>query len=295
MKIVPYIKKKKKDVVDLCLRNFNNKPLKSASEWDQIIESITEYQWKNAININEFPYRSGMVLLSEDKTIVGYMGLIHSKQVLDTHCYTVVCATTLVIDKKYSFYMLQMILKMHELADIVLDLSPIKPLRAVLKDRLNYSSIEDQYYSFYPLPSLIKSETQLSMIKNPDEVDNNEVKNMFADHVKYGVKCLCVERGSNKHYIIFKDSIVKKRIFNIKISHILFTSNIDLIRENIKAISWFLFTKNRSLLISEKRFIGDLPDKRYVVKHPAECLAFSKETIPKTISLLYTEKPMILL
>lgn len=284
----------KKDVIDLCLRNFNNKPLKTASEWDQIIETITEYQWINEINADEYPYRSGMVLLSEDETIVGYMGLIYSKQIFEKHCYTVVCATTLVIDKMYSFYMLQMILKMHELADIVLDLSPIKPLRAVLKDRLNYTSIEDQYYSFYPLPSFIKKGTHLYMIKNPDELDNNEVKNMFADHVKYGAKCLCVERGNNKQYIIFKDSVVKKTIFKFKLSHILFTSSSDLIRENIKAISWFLFTKNRSLMISDKRFIGDLPDKRYIVKHPAECLAYSKGTTPKTISLLYTEKPMIL-
>lgn len=295
IKIVPYQATMKNDVVDLCLRNFNNVPLKTASEWNHIIETVTGYQWINEIKSDEYPYRSGMVLLSENDAVVGYMGLIHSKQVFQKRCYTIVCATTLVIDKQYSFYMLQMILKMHELADIVLDLSPIKPLRELLKDRLNYTSIEDQYYSFYPIPSFAKKGTHLRIIDTPDEIDDYAVKNMFSDHVKYGVKCLCVERENNRQYIILKDSIVKKGIFKFKISNVLFNSNPQLVCENIKAISWFLFMNNRSFLISDKRFIGELPDKHYIVKHSAECLAYSKELLPETISLLYTEKPMILL
>lgn len=293
MDIVAYKDIFKDGIIDCLKRNYDNMKDLDNSTIASWAEPMFSYDWQNHISEEEFPYKYGMVFLDNDK-VVGYLGMIYSKQIQNGTKYSYLSPTTWAVDDKYRIQIVKAIGIMNKTADVIGDFSPRQSVEETLVKLFKYKYIDEKQYAFCPVPCLNTNKISIIDINDSSLIKDEDIKLKYIDHSKYNVKCICIQEKDNRSYIFYKVSKQKISFLNTSWIDILSVSNKELFTRNIKYINFKLQRKEKAFLKADSRFfITDL------FKHPAyfnfvvKRISYSNIDTNIDIDMLYSEIPML--
>lgn len=286
------------DVVKCLKRNYDWMHNMSDSDVADWMTPIISYKWSHEFDIEQYPYKYGMVLINDNNDVVGYMGLIYSKQILDGKERIVVNPTTWAIDEEYRFELFKCINIMNETADIVVDYTARKSMNEVFTKLFKYKCIDSLGCFFLPLPYFGKRTVKVNKIKNSSQIFSDYIKKIFEYHKDYNVFCAEVELNDRKEYIIYKKhkrATVIKKILPLDGIYVLFVSDNTFIGKYAKEIIWKLQATERAVLITDSRFfIINVEQWKRIKTFPINRLALGTDSLKELPSLAFSEFAILL-
>jgi len=292
--LVPYENRFHEGVLQ-CIRGFE--PLKeiSQNELEEWFAPLITYSWKDDINITDFPYKYGLVVLDNEEKVVGYCGLIYSYITCNNKRLSCVNATTWIIEPKYGVYMLEAMRIMVESADIVTNFTPIAKVQAISKKMFGFNMIEDKAYKL--IPQKPEGEWEENSIRtrylNHENCDSEVVKKYLIDHEKYGCKCIEFSSADDKdkcQILFYRTKSQNGKAW----LHILECTNPTFWGDNMQFIAWKMFELEGLPILSDARFITPYFSFKGIIEIvPRSRMLLNKSEIDIPINLLYSE--MILL
>lgn len=209
VEILPYSDAHKKGVVECLQRNYEwmgQRTVESIMEW---LSPVTDYEWsEDAPSLHdENPYRKGAVLVADDDTVVGYLGLITSKRSSDNGKAVVYGQpTTWAIDEEYRFYLLKAMKLLISSADVVYDFTARKSIEDTFKRIFKFDVSDNNSYLLYPIPCA-GDNVAIKWFSCVDEIEEEELKKIYVDHSNfYGIRLLVYKdvKSGEKGYLFYK-------------------------------------------------------------------------------------------
>lgn len=298
MQVVGYSDAYKSGVLACLKRNYKWMGEKSDDELYQWLAPIVSYVWESDFPIDQYPYKFGMVLLGENNTVVGYLGLIYSKQEIDGCLKTVVNPTTWAIDEAYRSETFRCIYSVQQTADIMVDFTARQSLLEIFTKMFHFITIDTQGCFFLPKPVLGKRHIKLKRISRAEQIENETIKTIYRHHFKYNVKCFMVSDGVRNEYIFYKIHkrvTVLKGFVPLKGIYVLYTSDSVFFGEHAKEIIWKMQKKEKAALKTDSRFFNiDTGNEPNVRTFSINRLVFGAQALTEQPSLLYSELAILL-
>ena len=244
-------------VVSCLKRNFswmNDYTDTAIIEW---LDPIINYNWFSGHNPNPgIPYSKGMVLLDKVNNVVGFNGLILSKQIINEKEYICGNMSTTAIDPKYRIQVYSMFAEVHKVCDLVSSYTPIEVNQKIEKDLHHYKSIEKFGYKFLPIPVIRNGKIKIVFIKDSNEIGQKDLQQIYEDHKTYDVRCVCINSGEEVCYLFYRVMTMKFGFIKYRNTRVLYSSNPTLCGRYAKDIVWAIEKKERASLESDSRFFG---------------------------------------
>lgn len=247
-----------KEGVLACLkRNYGWMRAKSDKELLHWLQPIISYSWAEDFANEDCPYKYGMVLINDD-TVVGYLGLIYSRQFIDDTWKTVVNPTTWAIDKEYRSETFKCIYMVQQTADIVIDYTARQSLVEIFTKMFNYKNI-DKFGCFF-LPKLFyfgKRHIKIKKLISSIQIENEHIKKIYDDHIAYNIKCMEVSDGNQKEYVFYKiheKATVLKKLVPLDGIYVLYTSDSSFFGKYAKEIIYKMQKIEHAALKTDSRF-----------------------------------------
>lgn len=298
MKIVGYRDEYRSGIVDCLKRNYQSMSGKSNDELSTWIDPIVNYQWAHKFPIELYPYKFGMVLLNDQDSVVGYLGLIYSKQLINNEYKTVVNPTTWAIDSEYRAETFKCIYNVQQTADIVLDYTARKSLVEIFTKMFGFKNIDETGCFFLPKPCFKNSGIKVKRLHSGDQIDNEYIREVFDDHKPYGIRCFEVSRRNKKEYLfykIIKRATVLKGVLPLSGINVLYTSDNTFFGEYAKEIIWKMQRIERAALKTDSRYFNiDVGRWNKVRTYPINRLVSGVDNSADSIGAVYTELSILL-
>lgn len=297
MNLVGYSDKYKNEVFECLKRNFKSMCNMTYLELNDWINPLLSYTWANEFSIDKYPFKYGVVLINNEK-VVGYLGLIYSRQYICGKWKTVVNFTTWAIDKPYRIELVHCISEIQNTADVLLDFTPRKSIVNVLTQMFSYKYIDSKGYLFLP-KLVLHNELKIKKIKKSREIKNENVKKIYEDHIKYGLFCSEVTtKNKRSEYIIYKmkkKELILKGLVPLNSINVLYTSDNIFFGRYYKEIISKLQYIERAALKTDSRFfsIDENMTKKFRV-YNINRLAYGIDKINVPLSSLYTELSILI-
>lgn len=244
-------------VISCLKRNFpwmNGYTDKAITEW---LDPIVNYNWGSGHNpIPKIPYSRGMVLFDKENNIVGFNGLIISKQVINEKEYICGNLSTTAIDPKYRIQVYSMFSLAHKGCDLISSYTPIDISQKMEKNLYNYKDIDEFGYKFLPIPVIRNREVKINFINNSVEIEGRDLQEVYKDHKKYNVRCVRIATDEETCYLFYRVMTMKYGFIKYRNVRVLYSSNSALCRRYTKDIVWAIEKKERASLESDSRFLG---------------------------------------
>ena len=298
MTIVGYDTKYKDGVLACLKRNYHWMKKKSDEELYQWLQPVLSYSWEKDFPINQFPYKFGMVLLNEIEEVVGYLGLIYSKQFLEGGCKTVVNPTTWAIDETYRSETFKCIYYVQQTADIVVDYTARQSLIEIFTKMFHYENIDQTGCFFLPKPFFGKRYLRSRKITDSNQICSECVKKIYMDHAIYNIRCVEFTCNTNKEYIFYKiekRATVLKKMIPLDAVYVLYTSNADFFCKYSKEIIWRMQRLEHAALKTDSRFFS-IKTNEYKKNRTFSIsrLVYGKCEHKEDIGSIYTELAILL-
>ena len=261
--------------------------------YDEVIAWLNtrvRYNWTNDVSITDFPFKYGVLIMDND-TVVGYLGLIYSYINSNELPKVYVNFRSWSIDKKYGFYLYPAMTQIIETADIIGEFTPSSTIREICVKMYHFKPLDSSILKFYPTPTKLKC-ISYQEIYNPDKITNPKTRNEYVDHLRYGIKCLEITFNDGMLYILFKRERARaKKILPAHLATILQLSNIDLFHKHYKESIWILQKSGNYFVNVEGRFLDDfiISNARNYRLYNNNKLAYFKSIPDNPLGLLYSE------
>lgn len=292
--IVPYTSQYKDGVLHCFQRNYEGMREKTLPELYQWAKPMFTYQWQNDIDINEYPYKYGVVLLDDDK-VVGYLGFIYAKRIVQNKELVYCSGTTWAIDEGYRIYLFKAIKRAIVNADIIFDFTAIAPVKETLTKVFKFQTIKSTTREFFPVPSF-SNRVYFQEIHKAEDIEDEIIRRMFSDHIAYPVKCIHITNRVKDCYLFYKrEDRVKTKYFGRQACVIvLYVSNRDFYSRYAHEIVWKLQRREKAHLRCESIFFDEkILHYSLYAKHNWTQLVLDKSGMNVPIDYLYSEIAML--
>lgn len=262
-------------------------------EW---AKPFLSYSWKHADLGENIPCMHGQVILNNDE-VVGYLGYIYSKKVINGKSLRYMTSTTWAIDEGYRIYLFKAFKLALRDADISADFTARKSVEEMLIKVFKFRYSNKTLCKFFPVPYIKKSSIILEKINCADEIADVIVRHEYEDHDKYNIKCVKINCRSDKKefYILYK--ITKretKNIIKLPWIEILKVSDISLFSEYTHEIIWKLQFTESALLQCDRSFFSEKQIIHPLYKNSKVKRLFLNKTMDEFIpDFLYSEVAML--
>ena len=298
MQIVGYSDHYKTGVLSCLKRNYQWMSEKSDAELYQWLKPILNYSWEEDFPISQFPYKFGMVLLDDENEVVGYLGLIYSKQFVDDSWKTVVNPTTWAIDEEYRSETFKCIYYVQQTADIVVDYTARQSLVEIFTKFFHYENIDQIGCFFLPRPYLEKHRIKVRRVTATEQICSEEIKKVFTDHRIYDIRCMEVIAQNTKHYVFYKiekRATVLKNLIPMDAIYVLYTDDPIFFGEYAKEIIWKMQAIEHAALKTDSRFFNIRPHEwKKLRTFPINRLVFGDCESKEKLGSIYTELAILL-
>lgn len=186
-----------------CLqRNYDWMSKADSVEVEHWMHPTISYQWRDDVLLARYPYKYGIVLLSDD-TVVGFFGCMYSRRYDDGEPYIYLTGTNWCIDEKYRMYLVPILKKMYATADVVGEFTPRKSVEEVLVNIFKFQYINREKLRFSPIPFLGHHELEFKEFSSEDFSDPI-LQGEFLDNMPYGVKCVEFRQEEEYGYVFYQ-------------------------------------------------------------------------------------------
>ena len=285
-------------VIDCLKRNYDWMSHKTTEFIGQWLNPIINYKWNNDFPVEKYPYKFGMVLINDDQKVVGFLGLIYSRQFIDGVQKVVVNPSTWAIDDDYRMEIFKCIGIIQQTADIVVDYSARQSLVEIFTKMFKYQNIDHLGCFLLPIPYLGRKCLRLMKIDKAEQIEREHIKKIFVDHCEYNVFCVEVSKQDKKEYIFYKiekKATVLKGVLPMDGIYVLFVSDTKFFTKYAKEIIWKLQRLEKAALKTDSRFFGINEDKRKGLRtYQINRLVYGAETLCEQPSSIYTELSILL-
>jgi hypothetical protein len=261
---------------------FQNSRL-SKEDWRQLFVD----HWQN--NKGNFGY-----LLEDDQGVVGFLGLILSRRIINGKEIKFCNITSWVVDEKFRSQSLSIFLPILKLKDYTLTIHTASKETYTVARKLGFQDLESHFRIILPLPSIA---TWMAFCKveidgeNFDKILTGEANQIYKDHLAFKCFHIHVRTPLGECYLlgarVYRKSIPFFQIYHISQSNIFakFAGRIAMViclRINIVAI------------ITDERFLRGntvMCSKAFSLPHPR---VYKSDLLEKhDIDLLYSELPVL--
>ncbi len=246
-------------VVSCVMRNFEEMRFFSKTEISRWMEPMFGYPWENRLP-EYVHYKHGIVMLSEDE-IVGYTGCFFSSREIGDRNYIVCKVTTTAIDERFRLCLFKMLEEIMRSADVVITYTPIDTLRKILEERYHFSYFDRENEKFYPVPCM-KRYLAFRFIMDANEIDDDSIRQVFQDHVAYGIKCMEAQKQGRSCFVFYrriwkKMHLIGRDRYLIPFVQVLEVTDRELFGENARAMIWTIQKREKAFLETDSRFLGN--------------------------------------
>lgn len=258
MKIEEYKDEYLLGVVGCLKRNFQWMGERSDEDIIKWMDPIINYKWGPDHDPGEKRYSRGVVLLDDNGNVVGFSGVVSSKQTIDGKECLYGNMTTTAVDQKYRFCMGAMFRffdKSYDY-DLLSGYTAREEVRDILTRFFQYETIDTLGYLFLPIPMIKNKNVKIRITDDSSEIMDTDLRAIYEDHEKYNVKCAVISADGKVCHLFYR--IVKKEKKGIKCrcTRVLYTSDPVLCGKYAKDIIWFLEKKERAIFDADSRFFG---------------------------------------
>lgn len=224
------------------------------SEW---LQPIINYNWDSSHNTDsKVDYSRGMVLLDKENNVVGFNGLIISKQVINGKEYRYGNLSTTAIDPKYRIQIYSIFNLAHKVCDMVSSYTPIEVNQKIEEGLFKYKSVDKTGYIFLPFPLIRSRKVKLRIITDSCEIDQKDLQAVYEDHKAYSVRCACISVDGTICYLFYRVMVMKSGNIKYRRVRILYSSDPTLCGKYAGDIIWFIEKREKALLETDSRFLG---------------------------------------
>ncbi len=244
-------------VIDLLKRNFPWMRTYSDATINKWLNPIINYRWEfSDITNQKIAYSRGMVLIDKEDNVVGFNGLIISKQVINGKEYICGNLSTTAIDPKYRIQVYSMFSLAHEVCDIVSSYSPIEVNQKIEESLFKYKRVDKVGYKFLPIPLIRSKKVKIEIITDSSQISQKDLQRVYEDHKVYGVRCACISAEGTICYLFYRVMVMKFGIGKYRCIRVLYSSDPDLCGKYARDIVWSIEKREKALLEADSRFLG---------------------------------------
>lgn len=255
------------------------------------------YSWKHANVEENIPCLHGQVILNDDDDVVGYLGYIYSKKVINGKSLRYMTPTTWAIDEGYRVYLFKAFKLALRDIDLAADFTARESVEEMLIKVFKFRYSNKLLCKFFPVPYIHKTNIILDKVNISSEITEPLIRNEYEDHNEYNIQCVKISCLNNqkKFYVLYR--LIKRKTKNIvKLPwiEILKVSDIALFSEYTHEIIWKLQFMEVALLQCDRNFFS-----KKVIKHPlyknseVKRLFLNKTMYEFTPDFLYSEIAML--
>ena len=222
------------------------------------MDPIINYRWDSEHSPEGKRYSKGVVLLNEENNVVGFSGMISSKHIIDGKECLYGDGTTTAVDPKYSFClgaMLRFLIKAYDY-DLLSSYTPRNEVQVILINYFHYEPVEVLGYKFLPFPMFVNRKVKISIICDSSEIEQEDLRVVYDDHVKYGIKCAAISADGKICYLFYKTKTMKFKFIKYRGIFVLYSSDPIMCGEYAKDIIWFLEKNEKAVFDTDSRFFG---------------------------------------
>lgn len=278
MKIEEYKDEYLLGVVGCLKRNYAWMGRRSDEYIIKWMDPIINYTWGPDHDPGSKRYSRGIVLLDDDRNVVGFSGMISARYIFNGKECLYGNSTTSAIDQKYRFCMGAMLRYFIKACDydLLSGYTPREEMRVLEEEYLQYETIDTLEYLFPPIPMIKSKNVKIRVIDDSSEITNDDLRVIYEDHKKYNVKCAIIS-ADNKVCYLFYRTVGLVRGISCRLTHVLYSSDPVLCGKHAKDIVWFLQKKERSVFDADSRFFGGEKINYHMPYYRRKCARLEKK------------------
>lgn len=253
--------------------------------------NITKQDWNNLfVNHWRSPHdHFGYILVNAHEEVVGFLGTIFSKRIINGAEYVFCNQTSWVVDNKYKGSGVGLLLQSLKDNGVITNLSPIAPVSALLS-KIGFRKIESHLRIVLPVPSFrfLFQNDPVTIILDKASIEKKlaeEELTIFRDHTKFKCIHVLIKTGSGTCYCIMTK--VKKK--KLPFGHIHFVSNPDVFAKYLDSLRFKLAVMLRiAAIFVDNRFLRGTPTS-FTLTRAQNRFAYRTNLPEECIDNLYSE------
>lgn len=202
IRIEGYCPEHRAGIIACLQRNYDWMGKTDSKDVEHWLQPTISYQWMEDVSSEQYPYKYGIVLLSNDK-VVGFLGCIYSRRYAVGKPYIYLTGTNWCIDEKYRMHLIPMLKKMYETADVVGDFTPRKSVEEVLVKIFKFQYFNREKLRFAPIPFLDCHEVEFRSLF-PEDFSDLILRREYLDNIPFGIKCIEFSRNEERGYVFYQ-------------------------------------------------------------------------------------------
>lgn len=267
---------KKKDLTDVTKFVTRNSNLKSDK-----VKKIIYCNWVSSIQNYGF-------MLKDDKEIVGYLGCLYSKRIINKKKLIFGNTTNWIVLKKYRQHSLKLLMELIK-KNYIFTFFADNDVSSKIHERLGFKKLDSYEITFNFLSFLFKNIfCSKTIIKEVNEKDKIETiyKKIILDHKNFDIFPIVLNNKKKNVFSLF----LKRPYGRIGNAKLMYSNDYNFTLSKINLIINYLIKKYKIFTVSvDKRFIEN-NNQIFVKKRKKIKWIYSKTNIKKKdVDLLYSE------